>query len=238
MILLTRPQAQSERLAAALRHALPGLDVVIAPLMAAAFLQPEVSRRNWQGIILTSETGAEAAGRMASMGAVLPRRAYCVGNRTADAAREAGFDAISAQGDATGLVNDLIRRKVIGPLLHLRGKAARGDVAARLIAAGTEAAALVCYEQAPLQADPAMIAALHQQRPVLVPLFSPRSALLFRDQVDRTGGIAPIWVVAMSAAVADGLHPFQPARLGRATRPDADAMVAACVAMYRGETCS
>ena len=238
MILLTRPQAQSERFAAALRQEMPGLEVVIAPLMAAKFLLPEVVLRNWRALILTSETGAEAAGRMAAAGTVLPKLAYCVGDRTAFAARESGFSATSAQGDAAALVDDLVRRNAVGPLLHLRGKAARGDVAARLTSVGIEAESLVCYEQASLQGDPSMTAALHQTRAVVIPLFSPRSAELFCDQVALVGRSAPLWVVAMSEAVVDAVLPLRPDRTAIARRPDAAAMIVACLATLRGETCS
>jgi uroporphyrinogen-III synthase len=237
MILLTRPQAQSERFAAALQQKMQGLEVVIAPLMAAKFLLPEVALRNWRAIILTSETGAEAAGRMAAEGAVLPKLAYCVGDRTAFAAREAGFTASSAQGDATALADDLVRRKVGGPLLHLRGKATRGDVVTRLMSAGIEAESLVCYEQASLQADLGLIAVLHQTRPILIPLFSPRSAELFCEQVALVGISAPLWVVAMSEPVADAVSPLRPDKTAIATRPDGAAMVAACLATIGSETC-
>lgn len=236
LILLTRPQAQSERFAAALRQQIGAPEVLIAPLMVAEFMQPEVPPRDWQGLILTSETGAEAARRIAAVGAALPERAYCVGDRTAEAARAAGFAAISAQGAATDLVDDLLARKLAGPLLHLRGKASTGDIAAQLSTAGTETISLVCYEQHPLQAGPGLIAALRETRPVLLPLFSARSAELFRDQVATIVVAAPIWVVAMSAAVAQALHPLVPGRLAVAGRPDGAAMVAACVAMMRGES--
>ena len=236
LILLTRPQGQSERFAAALRQQIDAAEVLIAPLMAARFLRPEIPPRIWQGLVLTSETGAEAARRIAAGGATLPERAYCVGDRTRDAARAAGFVAVSAQGAATDLVEDLVARKLAGPLLHLRGKASTGDVAARLSAAGVETISLVCYEQRPLQAGPGLIAVLRERRPVLLPLFSPRSAELFRDQLAKTGATAPVWVVAMSAAVAQALHPLVPDRIAVAGRPDSAAMVAACLAMLRGET--
>lgn len=236
LILLTRPQAQSERFAAALRQQIDTPEVLIAPLMEAQFLQPVVPLRHWQGIVLTSETGVEAARRITAAGATLPERAYCVGDRTTEAARDAGFTAISARGAATDLVDDLVARKLAGPLLHLHGKASRGNVAARLSAAGTETISLVGYAQRPLPAGPGLIAVLRERRPVLLPLFSPRSAELFRDQLAMIGATAPIWVVAMSAAVALALQPFVPGRIAVARRPDGAAMVAACLAMLRGET--
>ena len=82
-ILLTRPLAQSQRFAAMVGGA------VIAPLMVPEFLSPPLPTRDFAAVVLTSETGVEAARRISAAGAPLPKRAFCVGDRTAKAAQAA-----------------------------------------------------------------------------------------------------------------------------------------------------
>ncbi|MCW1918968.1 uroporphyrinogen-III synthase [Rhodobacter sp. KR11] len=214
LILLTRPEAQSQRFARDL-----GLPCLISPLIAPRFLHPEIPAH--RALILTSETGALAARGLP------PCRAYCVGDQTAATARALGFDAVSAQGDAKALIA-LILTDPVAPLLHLRGCEARGDIAARLTAAGLPTAEALAYaqEERPLTAE--AIAALRGTAPVLVPLFSPRSATLLAAELARIGATAPLRVVAMSQAVAEAARALDSRALDPepriAARPDALSM--------------
>lgn len=211
-ILLTRPQAQSLRFAESL-----GLPCLISPLMAPRFLTPVVPPH--AAVILTSETGAEAAARL-----VAPTFAFCVGDRTASTARSLGFQASSAAGDAEALIAHILAAPV-SPLLHLRGREARGEIAARLTSAGVPTAEAVAYAQEEQPLSPEALAALHGTAPLILPLFSPRSATLLARVVPR----APLTVVAMSAAVAEAARGLDPDPL-IATRPDAAAMREATLA--------
>lgn len=239
-ILLTRPEVQSQQFAAALGAALgPGVagGIVISPLMAPRFSQPLVPPGRFAALVLTSQAGAEAARRISAAGQVLPARAYCVGDATAAAATAAGFEAISARGDAAALVAQLLKRSAPGPLLHLCGRDTAGGVAQSLSAGGIPTLALLCYEQVaePLSASARTL--LSGERPVLVPLFSTRSALLFRAAAPASPPpAAPLLVAAMSAAVAASLPPLQPERLQIAAEPTMAAMVAAVAALHQGKT--
>lgn len=188
--------------------------VVISPLLAPAFLRP-VLPVGAQAVIFTSETGVAAA---VAGGWALPRAAYCVGDRTARAAQAAGFASRSAGGDAGDLVALLVQDRPPGRLLHLRGAEARGDVAATLTAAGIPAAEAVVYDQQPQPLTDEAHALLMGDDPVIVPLFSPRSARLF---VAGGGWRAPLWIAALSPAVADEIG-GRAARLAVARHPDAD----------------
>lgn len=212
LILLTRPAPQSDRFAAAL-----GLRCLISALIAPRFLAPDIPPHD--ALILTSETGAEAARGL------LPCRAYCVGDQTAATARALGFDAISAQGDAEALIA-LILTTATGPLLHLRGREARGDIAARLTAAGIPTHEVIAYAQEERPLTPEAIIALRGQTPVVAPLFSPRSAALLAAEAVRIGATAPLCVVAMSQAVADAARALDPAPRV-AARPDGNSMLEA-----------
>lgn len=221
VVILTRPAAQARRFAASLRRAVPGLRVMVAPLMEEVLLAPalEIAGR---AVIFTSETGVRAAARLIPQD--LRGEAHCVGPRTAAAARRAGFTAHLAGSDAATLVAALARPGP--PLIHLRGLDARGDVAARLTQAGRPTLEAIVYRQDECPLSPRATAALTGAAPVLVPVFSPRSARLLRQAVGTPGG--HVTLAALSPAVAAELGPSRqvPGQVQVATRPDGPAMVA------------
>ncbi len=207
-VLLTRPEAASRRFAARLT----GLDVVIAPLMRIVPVDHDSAAvTGAKALIFTSENAVPAAGAGAG------RRAICVGPRTADVARAAGFDVTEGPGDAAGLMPSLIG---LGPeWLHPHGR----HVAAELPVPG-----IVVYDQQPLPLSYPARALLAGDRPVILPLFSPRSARF--TATETRNAAAPLWIAAISAAADaawDAAQGKPPARRVVAERPEADAMARA-----------
>lgn len=230
-VLLTRPAAAGDRFAADLAqdHG-ERLRIISSPLIAPRFLHPDLPD-GAAGLVLTSETGVTATQRLQDRGAALPKRAFCVGDRTAAAARQAGFDAVSAGGDADALVAMILSLRITGPLLHLHGRDTRGDVAPRLTAGGVPTSGHVVYEQLPQPLSMDARAVLDTDGVVIVPLFSPRTASLFAATVPHR---ATLWVAAMSPAVADAVAGLPVARIVTAARPDATAIRAAIAALVAG----
>lgn len=224
VILLTRPATQSARFAERLE--LPTARIVISPLIAPVFLRPTLPDGPFAALVLTSETGVEAAAQYAG----LPKRAFCVGDRTALAAQSAGFSATSAQGDAEALVG-LILSNPSAPLLHLRGREARGDIAKRLSAHGLPTAEAVVYAQEEQPLTPEATALLQGQTPVLAPVFSPRSAEILAAECHRVSAKAPMTIVAMSAAVAKAASRMD-AVVFTAAEPTAESMAVAVRAQW------
>lgn len=226
-LLLTRPAEASQRFAAQLYGVLGDRmpEVLIAPLMRVDYAGrlPEMDRV--AGLIFTSANGVRAY--VAARGP-RDRPAWAVGDATAEAARRAGIAARVAGGDARGLIETLRQARPNGRLLHIRGEHARGEVAPKLRAAGLQAQECVLYRQILLPLGDAAQAALDGRRPVIVPLFSPRTAGQFAIQHQ---GRAPLLVAAMSLAVAGKVAHLPAARLLTAARPDAPAMLAAVVAL-------
>lgn len=222
-VLLTRPAAQAERFAEEMAARFGGrLSSLISPLMSPEFLCPEWPDADYATVILTSETGVEAAVRLRNLGRALPKRAICVGDRTAAAARVAGFDAISAQGDAEALITLILQADDPGPFLHLRGRDARRDIAPRLAAKGRLAHAAIVYQQ---EAQPLGVPArelLAGKDPVIIPLFSPRSAALLADFGPFS---APLLLAAISPAAAKTAMILAPERLEVAATPDSAGML-------------
>ena len=220
IVLLTRPEAPSARFGKSLTAVIKDVQVIISPLLMPVFLATVLPQKPWHAVILTSETGAIAAGRLK---AELPDLAFCVGDTTAQAARAAGFTPRSAQGDADALLS-LILSDPRPPLLHLRGRDVRGDITKRLLASGVEADDVAVYAQIKQPMTPEAAARLQGQAPILVALFSPRSAEIFGAECRRIGATAPITVVAISPAVADvALHFGFPVNV--AGHPDGQTML-------------
>jgi uroporphyrinogen-III synthase len=223
-ILLTRPLAQSQRFADQIGGAL------ISPLMRPEFLSPMLPSGDFTAIVLTSETGAEAAGRISAAGIALPKRAFCVGNRTAEAARAARFDTSSAVGAVDDLLAYILAAAPVGRLLLLRGQDSVGDLEQRLISAGIETVSQIIYRQIAQSLTDGARAVLQDPRPVILPIFSPRSARLLAAELRRIAAKAPIWLAALSPAVAEGFD-FPTVYTEIATRPDSAAMLQAVQAL-------
>lgn len=199
LILLTRPIAQAERFADLCRDAFAEkAEILIAPMQEIVLRDLPPIPPN-AALIFTSENGVrayQAAGGQAGL------TAYCVGDRTARVAAEAGLQALSAGGAAGDLV-ELIRRDTPdGPLIHLHGTHVRGEIAEQLGAAGFNVAGHVAYDQRSLSLTEEARGALTGPRRVIVPLFSPRSAALFAAELPDGATAEPICIsVATKAAL-------------------------------------
>lgn len=227
--LLTRPAAQAGRFAVLLRERFgDDIQIVCAPLLAPRFLIPEIPQRPFHALIFTSETGVQGFQRLTADPALAAVRvAWCVGDRTAQAATEAGLVAHSAKGDVLALQRALLAQRHEGPLLYLHGQNQQGDLAQALLSAGLETVCAVVYAQKPCRLTPAAVDLLSSDKTVILPLFSPRTASIFVSEWQETELKARLLVVAMSDAVAQaaGSLPFW--KMVVAQRPDAAAMVKA-----------
>ena len=221
ILLLTRPEPAASRFARLVRAKLGDrLAIVISPLMAPVFLPAALPKDDWQGTIFTSETGVEGLRRLTA------RRgpALCVGPRTAEAATAAGWQGEVLGGDAARLVAALSVAPRQGAWLHARARDAAADLVSPLRAAGMQVAEAIVYAQEPCSLSEQARSVLDGRIPVIVPLFSPRSARLFVAEAQEA--LVPVNVVAISKAAADAAEPLSPARVEIAPTPDAPGMLA------------
>jgi len=232
-LLLTRPAPQSARFIRELEARIQGLRVVISPVLDITPRSLPLRPDGYAGLIFTSENGVDAFAAASDLRA---RPVWCVGTRTADAAQAAGFaqivSAADGGGDAEALLRLLSEMRPEPPLLHLRGAHARGELAPRLTAAGIPCDAAIIYDQAarPLNAEAhALLAGLV---PVVVPLFSPRSAALCAEGAVHAR--APLHPVAISAAAARAWQALRPEAPIVADRPDSAAMLDAITGIVAG----
>ncbi len=201
---------------------------MISPLMQTEFLQPALPARPFQAVIFTSETGVEAALRLQHS---LPTRAFCVGNRTAAVARAGGFAAQSAEGEVTALAAMILASGIKGPILHLRGADSAGDLAGVLTNRGLETVSQVVYSQNPLGLSAAAMALFQSGAPILIPIFSPRSARILAQVLPKAAA-GPLWIVAISKAAAAEAEALGPAHMVIAAHPDGENMLHAVAETY------
>lgn len=215
ILLMTRPAEMGVRFVQSLAPEVSArMEVCASPLIGITPSDVPVDPGDARGLIFTSVHGVAAAAAL--MGARdLP--CHCVGTTTTQAARDAGWSHARVAGlDAEELIATLLADPPPGPLLHLHGTHASGNAAARLTEGGVTTRETVVYDQPELTLTDAARGHLAGRRPVLAPLFSPRSARLFAQQYS---GTAPLHVQVISEAVARELEGVPVATLDIANEP-------------------
>lgn len=220
-ILLTRPLAAAQSFEKQLGDL--GCKILISPVQAIQPAEFDVPY-DMKGAIFTSRNGVEAV-----EGQPLP--CWCVGRATMQLAQQKGWSAKSADGDAEALLRRILADRPDGPLAHFRGLFARGNLAERLCEEGIKVRDVVAYRQVSQALSEQAIEVLGRKKPVILPLFSPRSAV----QVVQQGPFeSPIHVVAMSDAVASEAMALGPSSLRISDAPDAKSMIAAIKQVANG----
>ncbi len=191
-LLLTRPRERALHFLNSLdQAALSGVQVVISPLIDIVPLTQLPRLGDAAGVIFTSVHGVA----FAPPGSGLPT--YCVGERTAQAARQAGWDVQMTAQTADDLV--ALVSAAAPPLVHFAGRHRRGDVAKRLNSMGIPTRIEVVYDQRLRDLSGPAKRLLVSSKRVIVPLFSPRTAAQFMSQ---SKGATRVEIVAISTAVA------------------------------------
>lgn len=201
-LLLTRPESDSRRFAAML----PEFPQMISPILRIEPVEHDrAALAQAESLVFTSAHAIPFAGPGQG------RVALCVGERTAELALLAGFKVQMGNGFAEGLL-PLIEATPT-PLIHPHG---------RHIARNLPVPGMVVYEQI---SQPLLDKALHLlagEEPVILPVFSPRSAQLLSAELQ--GATAPLWLVVISKAVAESFHaPFT--KIAIAQKPTSQAMI-------------
>lgn len=221
-VLVTRPKAEGEAFAALLvTRCGQRVRPVVTPLLAPRFLNAKVPARDYAAVIFTSAQAVAGARRL---GIALPHLAWCVGRKTAEVAVTQGFMAKSGNGDVEALAEAIIADPPNGRILYLRGVDTRGNLLEKLNSFGIYTDAVSVYAQDPQPLSGAALSILRSPVPVVVPLFSPRTASLFAAALPADPQ-AGLHIAAMSAAVAEAVGTVPCAALRTASRPDMSAML-------------
>ncbi len=218
-LLLTRPAAASQRfweqLPAELRSQ---VNPVFSPLLKIEPLVQELDISTCDAVIFTSSNGVNIASRSTA----LRKMAYCVGERTTEQARALGWRATCLGRTADELVASLSKEEAPKVLLHLHGRHTRGNIVARLRAAGHSCAGMEIYDQQARELTAEAKDCLEDGQLCLVPLFSPRSSQQF---VYECAEPKHVYFVALSTAVAEPLNSLGYRGLKIAQMPDVMSMI-------------
>jgi uroporphyrinogen-III synthase len=221
-LLLTRPRADSVRLAALLQA--KGWRTLVDPLLEIRQLPvalPDLG--NVQAVLLTSRHAAPA---LAALPRPLP--VHCVGEATATVARMlTSAPVFAGPGDAVGMARQLAAtlRPANGALLHLAGAEHRPELKAGLDAAGFSLIQRIVYRAVPargLMAETRQALAEGAVQAVL--LFSPRTAGVFAA-LSQELDLSRTDALCLSANVAAALPAERLRRVRVATRPEEAALL-------------
>ena len=237
-ILVTRPQPDNETTGASLRAR--GFDVLLAPMLRfepMALLEDEDA--DYAAIIVTSANALRAIEAQLSGHRWLKLPLLTVGDRTAAAARRAGFSKIiSAAGDSQDL-RELILAKARGkkrefgrgPLLYLAGADLSRDLAGELGEHGLTVVTRTTYRMvASSDLPPEALEAIAANQVQAVLHYSARSARVFVDAVRAAGVEISALAVpqcCISANVATVLREAGASRVALASSPDENSLFVA-----------
>ena len=227
-VLVTRPEPDGERTAAKLRGR--GCKVLLAPLLRVEFIdRADLGQGPWGAVAMTSVNAARAIARHPRLAELSSLPVFTVGRRTADAARAAGFTAVtSANGNEADLAR-LIGAQGLTPLLYLAGENRSGDLVADVALRGVRASIVVVYRAAAVACmPPAAVAALAAGEVDGVTHFSRRSAEVYIECAKAAGildrALAPFHY-CLSGPVAEALAAAGAGRIGIAAKPEEAALV-------------
>jgi len=228
-ILVTRPEPDGDRTAAALRAR--GHDAMLAPVLRIETVaNADLGAGPWAAILITSANGARAAAAHARSRELLALPVMAVGRSSAEAARAAGFaDVTSAEGDGRDLVRQVAARFVgkPAPLLYLAGEDRARDLTGELAGFGIAVHSTVVYRAVKAASLPPEVrTALSAGRIDAVVHFSRRSVEAY---LDCTGDIPDAALTAthycLAARAAEPLRAAGATRIHIAARPDEAALI-------------
>ena len=226
-ILLTRPQSGSERFCASLRKHIPYAEILISPIIDIEYICKPPDLLDYGGLVFTSVHGVELFKNYN-----VPKNMPCfaVGPRTSQAASDTGFLVNTSDGDASALVKMILSYPNSGKLLHVRGEHSRGDVSNSLSQNGRICVSMIAYKQIakPLNLD--VFEYFIEEKPFILPLFSPRTAILLLDQITPAPGSH---IVAMSESVAEPFYKFDQLEVTVVDFPRSEEMLTAVCKAYK-----
>ena len=187
-VLVTRPAPDNAKTAKALQAR--GYAALLSPVLEFEPL-PFQERANeaYEGVVLTSANAARALAAHPIRPKLLALPVFAVGDHTADAARDTGFqNVISADGDASAL-RDVIsaRAKKAATLCYIAGADVSRDLAGELAPSGFLVVEYKAYRMIPADLSDEASDAFRMGRVDAILHFSARSARAFLDAARGAG---------------------------------------------------
>ena len=228
VVLLTRPAVPAARFRKMLRR---GAEVIMSPVTEIEPVAFEIDLSGYGTLIFASQHAVQS---MKGVAGLSGKRAFAVGEHTATAASELGLAVVASDRTADDMVARIIAKSPAGNLLFARGVHSRGDIENCLESAGLETDSIVTYDQIEQALSAEAIEILRGERPVILPLFSPRSAELMARKSSECSAAAPLILITMSAAVLAAWDGPVAAHSMSVNEPTAQAMAEETLQRIRG----
>lgn len=229
-ILVTRHTPEAEETARRLRDL--GFEPVMSPVRHLVPLNPPPIAGIFDGLIVTSRNALHAGVQLPEQ--LLAKPVFCVGDRTAEAARNAGFrNIVVGEGDAPALVDAIAARMPAGArLLYFAGEPHREAIEADLAGLGYRLETCITYRMA--RADGLTGEAVDAFRSGTLTAILHFSAESARDCLDLAESArlateaarALHFCLSQRVAEAVGIRGIAPAHIHIAERPDQTSLLA------------
>jgi len=238
-VLVTRAAQDSEKTIARLSQ--HGIEAIAAPAIEIRTCGEPDLPAACRALIVTSANAIRAIAGRAELSGLLGIPLYAVGDRTAEAARQAGFTQVRSAsgtvGDLAGLVCAEIEPHE-GVLMHVRGREVAGELGGELASAGYTVERRIVYESVCADQLPeAAVGAMETGVVDAVLLYSPKSADYFgrlTAKAGLAGRLADMTAVVMSLNVADRARAAGFGHTIVANRPDESALIGSLERFLKG----
>ena len=225
ILLLTRPLGGNERFCLKIKHLLYSCEILDNPIQRIDFL-PSLSKVNKNSVLIfTSANGLRAAKKHN----LINKKCFVVGANTKKIAVSFGYDVLGFSKDQENLLKLIKSKKPTESMVHIRGKHTVGNLCDALKINQFSCLDIIGYNQEPLKIKKQNLQKIHSGRPVILPIFSPRSAELLQSNLDLTG----FNVIAISEAVAKIVTGVELGELVISKKPDLNSMQEATLAILR-----
>ena len=225
ILLLTRPLGGNERFCLKIKHLLYSCEILDNPIQKIDFL-PSLSKVNKNSVLIfTSANGLRAAKKHN----LINKKCFVVGANTKKIAVSFGYDVLGVSKDQENLLKLIKSKKPTESMVHIRGKHTVGNLCDALKRNQFSCLDIIGYNQEPLKIKKQNLQKIHSGRPVVLPIFSSRSAELLQSNLDLTG----FNVIAISEAVAKIVTGVELGELVISKKPDLNSMQEATLAILR-----
>ena len=225
ILLLTRPLGGNERFCLKIKHLLYSCEILDNPIQRIDFL-PSLSKVNKNSVLIfTSANGLRAAKKHN----LINKKCFVVGANTKKIAVSFGYDVLGFSKDQENLLKLIKSKKPTESMVHIRGKHTVGNLCDALKRNQFSCLDIIGYNQEPLKIKKHNLQKIHSGRPVILPIFSSRSAELLQSNLDLTG----FNVIAISEAVAKIVTEVELGELVISKKPDLNSMQEATLAILR-----
>ncbi len=229
-LLVTRPEPDAARTAQALRAR--GHSVLVAPVLATQPVDVQFAA-SYDAVLMTSTNAARVLRNHPRASELTELPCLTVGERSAHAARAAGFvDVVSADGALDDLVRTVAARfsQRSGRLLYLAGEDRAGDLAGALAKHGLAVETIVIYRTVPMDRLPGELTqALAVSRLEGALHYSPRSAatlIRLAGEAGARSGVIGLTHYCLSDSIAQTLRAAGATRVHIAAHSDETALIA------------